>query len=459
MTKSLSTPRQYGKKLIDDFLYLFNCYSIENRAYGRICLHTIIGQVFKNCYFTINARKIDIRFQGQVIQSSGSGKGAGVGIAIRFMEALGLKVYAITKITDAGLIGTIGRFDHKKQKYIIEPGILKDADVIVMEEAGWLYDTNSPHNEDILTYIQICCNALEDKSCLINKKLGPGAIINFKPHASFLLLSYMPEQFMEKLLSKGMIQRFGTVIRDVDYEERLRVLDLYYDGLNVESKETYDELFISIYKRLQLLKTKFGSGQIKMTFTPKAQENLRRISKEMFEMMHDASPKAKPKLKEFTIRLAEMLNKLSCHHALLRYSTQVELEDTQYAKLIYTPIWRTTMAFIEISLIPDPKERARMNGYVATSVDLYKGICNREQNPKIKFTDKNGAIWVRRETMLERLRLTWSFDDCSKTAANEIFHSLEREGKQRNPKAWFQTKKIKERGSAKYVKLLKDLKL
>lgn len=459
MSEELSTKKKYGKKLIDDFLSLFDCYSIDNRAYGRICLHTIIGQLFKNCYFTIKGRKIDIRIQGQVIQSSGSGKGAGVGIAIRFMMALGLKVYVITKITDAGLIGTIGRFDHKKQKYIIEPGILKDADVIVMEEAGWLYDTSSAHNEDILTYIQICCNSIHDESCQINKKLGPGAMISFKPHASFLLLSFMPDQFMEKLLSKGMVQRFATVIRDVDFEERLKVLDLYYDGLNDDSMDTYDELFLDIYKRLQLLKTKFGSRQIKMKFTTQAQENLRRIATEMVELIHEASPKAKPKLKEFTIRLAEMLNKLACHHALLRYSTQVELEDTQYAKLIYTPIWRTTMAFIEISLIPDPKERARVHGYIATAVDLYKGIVNRGTDPKVKFTDKNGAVWVRRDTMLELLRKSWSFDDCSKTAANEIFHDLERVGNQRNPKAWFQTKKIKERGSAKYVKLLKDLKL
>jgi len=451
---TLTEKKTYGDVLIKDFMKLFLSYSLNNIDYARFTLHTLIGQMLKNVYFRVGARKIDIRTHMLLIQPSGSGKGAGFGIACDFFEELGLIVHKLTEASDAGLVGTIDRYDNYRQEYIINEGLLKDADLVAMEEASTLFDYQSEFSKKNLTYIQIACNPSLDSSSHIEKKLGRGDPIKLHPECSFLLLTYMPDKLMEALVKRGMLQRFVTIIRDIGLEERKHIINLMFDNLNIKSEKSYDELHDSILDRLKIIQKVYSAGNktIQVDITDDAKENMRAISLEFVDMIQDAAFTARQKLEEFVHRLAELIIRISIHHALLRLSRTpngrclVEVEDTTYAKLYLRPIWKRLIAWIEIALIPDPQERARFHHRINTSIDVYYKILQ-----DAKYVKKD--VWVRRRTLIEMLAPR--LGDISTTAADQAFSDLEKPETERDPKAWFEWRKY---GSVKYVKLLKELR-
>lgn len=443
----------YGDVLIKDFMKLFLSYSLNNVDYARFTLHTLVGQMLKNVHFRVGARKIDIRTHMLLIQPSGSGKGAGFGIACDFFEGLGLTVHKLTEATDAGLVGTIDRWDEKSKEYVINEGLLKDADLIAMEEASTLFDFQSDFSKKNLTYIQIACNPHLDSSSHIEKKLGRGEPIKLHPTCSFMLLTYMPDKLMSALVKRGVLQRFITIIRDIGLEERKFLLNLLFDNINYKSAKEYDKMHLSILNRLDVVKKTFSAGKknTEVEITDDAKENMRYISEKFLRMIQDATPTAREKLEEFVHRLGEMVVKISIHHALLRLSETssgrclVEVEDTNYAKLYLQPIWRRLICWIEIALIPDPQERARMHRRIKVSIDGYYSLLEEGKYVREK-------LWVRRRSLLEFIAP--KLRDISITAANQAFSELERKEGEDDPKAWFEMKKY---GSVKYVKLLKDI--
>ena len=111
-----------------------------------------------------------------------------------------------------------------------------------MEEASTLFDYSSEFSRKNLTYLQIGMNPLDDESCEISKKIGSVEdAIRFKPHCSFLLLTYLPEKFVHALVTRGVIPRFVTLIQDVTLEERLKVVDIGIDKLNKSTENVYDK--------------------------------------------------------------------------------------------------------------------------------------------------------------------------------------------------------------------------
>ena len=92
----------------------------------------------------------------------------------------------------------------KQKKEEIVYGLLKTADIVGMEEASVIFDLSSDFSKKNMTYMQITMNPLWDSSCRITKKLG-NHIIDFKPHASFILTSYPPDRLAEKITKTGFL--------------------------------------------------------------------------------------------------------------------------------------------------------------------------------------------------------------------------------------------------------------
>jgi len=498
--------KKFGNNLIKDFLKLFDEHSIRNPAYARMILHVILGQALKNIYFRQGARRIDIRIHLLLIRPSGAGKGAGYGFFHGLASDLGMDNQMLTEATDAGLAGS-GGMNPRTGDIEINEGLMVNADFISMEEGSTLFDYTSSFSKKNLTYLQIAMNPLADASCEISKKIGSiEDAIRFKPHCSFLILTYMPERFINALITRGVIQRFVTIIQAVTLDERLKVVDIGIDKLNISTEDDFDEKYQSVLARIKYVINKYQKRGIppattrynlnkdvltaglnravgrkldndiieKLTssvektvdrlnnpdwsgycfdISDKSKEEIRVVEHELMNMINDTTPVAQEKLQEFTHRVLEQLIRFSIHHAILDLRESVETQDVVYARQVMLPIWQNVIYNLEDMLVAEREQRIRINMVISGAVDMYHAMLT-ENNPKFVRKDNVGSIWVRRATLIKRLQPKW--DNCSFITANNRVMRLETDKKgDTNKNKWFQRKKF---GSTLFVKLLQDIK-
>lgn len=492
---------KFGDKFISEYLRYFHEYSMGNRDYGLLILHVLMGQALKHIYFRAGARKIDIRMHGLFISPSGTGKGAGFGLFCKLSKDVGLNNQQLTEATDAGLAGTGMRLPDGNYELI--PGLMQEADEISMEEASPIFDMKTSFSKKNLTYIQIAQNPLDDASCEIIKRLGsiPDAI-RFKPHCSFMLTTYIPDNFKEELVKRGVIQRFTTIMKNPSLEDRMKVLDKAIDKLNSKTEEHYEKQYqtllekfktiINTYQKLggleedksksyQIENEKLSRiiGRITPTLDGKQREDLckkvhqevARLQKpvwkgfcfdidesakaelrvdmhELVEMIKDTTIIAQEKLAEFVHRIYEILVRLSIHHSIMRMDRKVHSVDILYAKKVFMPIWRELIYNIEELLVPTTTQMAKTTFIIHRSLDTYKRLV--KENDKRYVKQKN---WVRRTKLLQDLQFVW--DNCSRVTANNRLLKLETDVEgDTNKNKWFLRKKI---GNTIYVRLIQDL--
>ena len=403
----------FGDKLISDYLEVFDKYSFKNRIYGIIALHVVLGQALRNVHYKLGRRKVDNRLHFILIKPQGTGKGAGFGFCKKIAEWCGLDFQILSESTDGGLAGS-KKYDPVQKKDIIVPGLLETADIVAMEEASILIDFANEFSKKNMTYMQITMNPLEDDSCFIHRRLV-GMDISFKPHASFLLMSYPPDKIGDKITKTGFMDRMITDFEDVTLVDRLEVLKKFTENSNLDEKEWMDkEQYVK--KRLQYVVRKYEKGNININIDEKIHQAVLQCIDEMATMILDASPKAREKLEHFITRLYEILVKLSIHHALLSNRTDLRISDVLYARMTYLPIWRNLIISIESLLIISPQERFRKHSIKSQAIREYKKLL---QDGKYVKND----IWVRRLTMVQNLQPKW--DNCSMETANNNLSKLE----------------------------------
>lgn len=298
-------------------------------------------------------------------------------------------------------------------------------------------------------------NSLWDSSCTISKKLGT-TLIEFKPHASFLLTSYPPDNLAEKVMKTGFLDRVIPVFESVSLEQRLTIMRQMTERLNKPEEEVND-------KEEEVLETISGivnfykKGEYCVDVPEDIQRTLLRIIEEFAMKVLDASPKAQEKLEHFVTRLYEILIKLSIHHALFNLRTRVKINDLLYARKVYLPIWKNLIVNIESLLIIDPSERARRNKIIQQSLQQYDKLLRDGTYVKNK-------VWVRRLSMLPALQKRW--DSCSKETADNNLKQIEKNSDLDKEKfrriarleekdKFFETKEI---GGFTYIKKIRDIK-
>jgi hypothetical protein len=452
---SIMRKTNIGDKLIEDFNDVFANYSIDNRMYGLITLHVAFGQALcQNVYYRMGSRKIDIRVHLLLIKPQATGKGAGFSVCEKLADNLGLQFQSLTTSTDAGLVGT-KIYDHSQKEEIIVDGLLKTADIIGMEEASMIFDLASDFSKKNMTLMQITMNSLWDSSCIISKKLGT-TLIEFKPHASFLLTSYPPDNLAEKVMKTGFLDRVIPIFETVSLEQRLSTLKKMTELLNKPQGELNDKEQ-GVIETLCGIVNFYKKGEHCIEISENIHQKLLYIIEEFAMKVLDASPKAQEKLEHFVTRLYEILIKLSIHYALFNLRTRVEISDLLYARRIYLPIWKSLIVNIESLLIIDPSERARRNKIIHQSLQEYDKLLVENKYVKEK-------VWVRRLSMLPSLQQKW--DNCSKETADNNLRKLEKNleldtdnfrriARLEEKDKFFETKEI---GGFTYIKKIRDIK-
>ncbi len=436
----------FGDTLIKDYLEVFDMYSFKNQNYGRMSLHVILGQALKNVYYRVGARKIDARVHLLLIKPSGTGKGAGYGFVVRMAEKIGLDFQHLTESTDAGLAGSLDHYDEKLKEWIVNHGLLETADIVGMEEASTIFDYSSQFSKKNLTYLQIAMNPLDDVSCCITKRLA-AETIEFKPHASFILLSYPPDKLEDAIAKRGIIQRFITIFEEVTLEDRMDNIRQAMKNVNKSSEIDIDKSFNSIVHRLMSVVKRYEKDEMCFNISNKSNEAIYNVVSELVGMILRATPIAREKLEEFTHRFYETLTKLAIHHAILSLRTEVQIQDVMYARMVYTPIWYQTIYYIEKLLVLTDKERSRRHRIVRQALEVYDELFNQTDERIVK---KGG--WVRRETMIKMLQEKW--DNCTQITADFNLKTLEKTIGDLEKDKFFERGEI---GGVDYLKKIKDL--
>jgi len=437
----------FGEKIINDYMELFNLHSFKNKLYGQISFHVILGQALSDrIYYRQGAREIEPRVHLLLIKPQGTGKGAGYGFVEKMSQALGLDFQSLTESTDAGLVGTV-------QDGEIVPGLLQSADIVGMEEASVLFDYASDFSKKNMTYMQITMNALQDSSCHITKKLGT-EMIDFKPHASFVLMTYPPDKLVDRLLKTGFVDRVIPIFEDVTLVDRLEIIEAMLRNINTSSKESFKEKFDSIKERLEVIINTYRTNRTRIEIPEEIHKVILRIITDFANHIQGASPKAREKLEHFVTRLHETLLKLAIHHAVLCRRQTLTIGDVLYARQLYWPIWTNLIISIESLLIISPQERARTHRIIRTSLEEY----DRQIREKKFVKDK---VWVRRPTMVENLQPLW--DNCSLETADSNLMKLEKSPElEYSELAKYEKDKFFERkvfgGHTAYLKKIKDIK-
>lgn len=204
--------------------------------------YLIMSQYFKNVKVAFGSKDKELRLSYFEIEPSRSGKGERAKVCREVLEKLGYKCVVVTKITSAGLIGSVDdkaiEYNYKNKlkrgdKDFKDPviyGDLKNNDVLFFPEAKKLLQMND--NDDTLSDLQ---EAL-DYPGTIRKKLRNGEM-KYDCTCSLYCMTYMLFEVTETLKSQGFFQRIILRIKDFTSEEnhmlREKIIDRYKTSSNI----------------------------------------------------------------------------------------------------------------------------------------------------------------------------------------------------------------------------------
>ena len=210
--------------------------------------YVVMSQYFKNVRIAFGSGEKDVRLSYFEIEPSRSGKGERMKVMKKLLEALDLSWVKITRVTEAGVIGSVNEkaleYNYKNNlkegdKTYKNPIIIGDLgkyDVIFFEEAKKLLLMGEQH--DMLGDLQ---EAL-DYPGHIRKKLKNGAIEYFADCSLYCTTYYTPE-IGDTLLKQGFFQRVIFRIREFTIAEnrelRRRIIELF--NTNKDRRGEFEE--------------------------------------------------------------------------------------------------------------------------------------------------------------------------------------------------------------------------
>tara|TARA_R110001592_G_scaffold89044_2_gene261958 strand:+ start:2142 stop:3410 length:1269 start_codon:yes stop_codon:yes gene_type:complete len=225
---------------IDDVLEqwtdVFCEYSYNNERYAQLCLHLVLGQIYKNRFIIKGSQRIDGRINIAAFWDASGGKSAPYGFVRDMLMSAGKDVRDLDDFTDAALIGTwrqaedADEEDEAEGGLILEPGIMQLADVIHFDEASTLF-METQHTKKAINFLEKALNPIGSAHNLISKKLASGPAIEFHSDLSLYLTTYIPENIGQEFLNKGLMQRTLVLPKRLNFAQRVDNLRTDVDKL------------------------------------------------------------------------------------------------------------------------------------------------------------------------------------------------------------------------------------
>lgn len=214
--------------------------------------YVLMGQYFRNVRIAFGSRQKDLRLNFFWIQPSRTGKGELSGVTKEVASGLGIRWAKVTKITDAGLLGSIDHYaieynykhklteDDERWKNPVVIGDLGNYDIIFFDECKQLLEPQT-YNENSM---QIMQEAL-DYPGHVRSKLRFNYPIEYDCSCSIYATTYYLGQSIEtSLLTTGFFQRMMPYMRDMTIEENeaLRMAIIQKFRTTKLSPELYNDM-------------------------------------------------------------------------------------------------------------------------------------------------------------------------------------------------------------------------
>lgn len=246
-----------GKSLIQIFNELANMVVVNVEKQGisipiYASFYVLMGQYFKDIKIGFGSKEKDLRLNFFWVQNSRTGKGEHSGVAKQVATGLGIRWTKVTKITDAGLLGSIDQFaieynyknklseDDDRWKNPVVVGDLGNFDLIFFDECKQLLEPQV-YNENSM---QIMQEAL-DYPGHVRSKLRFNVPIEYDCSCSIYATTYYLGKSIEtSLLGTGFFQRNMPYMKDVSIEEnnslRRRIIQKF--NTSKKNQEVYNDM-------------------------------------------------------------------------------------------------------------------------------------------------------------------------------------------------------------------------
>lgn len=364
----------------------FEEYSYNNKEFGVLSLHLVIGQLLKYQAIKKKGQRLDLRCNLYTMMDTGSGKSAALDMVCNFAPEVGLNVRSVDSFTDAALLGTIEQkisyndMNDKIIDYNIAEGILQDADIVHFDEGELLLNTNK-NSENAKIYLQKGMNPIGTPSNIIHKKLAHGDPIDIPVEASFYVTSYVPTRFEDMVVNSGFLPRMVLLPKELTIADRQRnsAIDIDYLGESPEY-EGSDEEIISYLRQIK------SAGMSMMDFSF---DGVKPLIKNFVFKMYDIGVNSSFGMQKlyngFVPRYQNHFYTLCAHHAVMEDRMNVRRSDVIYANSIVYPLMKELLTLLEVC--------TTQNKQGIQNENLYKQIAMREYS-KLSSVSEMEDGWV-----------------------------------------------------------------
>lgn len=328
----------------------------------------------------------DIRYHFFTIRDSRTGKGELYAVTRDLAEALGLKVCKRTRLSDAGIFGTIDEkaieynYKHKltpdnpEYKDPVVIGDLGNYDIIFFVECGQFLNPQ-PFVKEVLGILQ---EALDDGGH-VSGKLRNTYEIDYNSTASTWCSTYYMDEIETKLIKQGYFQRNPPYIREIslmeNHELRHSIIDLY--KTNPKKIEEYNYKIQLLAQRIKAI-----NNNRAMYMSTEAKNQLHHIYNSISIDISKASGTELRVLKSFSQTAIDMCAKIGAIHACMRdnYTTSIDLVDLTPANAFVRSMFNTIINKIEIS-----DKQTDIEKRVGYAINLFREEI--KHNPKLSKED------------------------------------------------------------------------
>ncbi len=341
----------------------FNIYSFNNPEYNIACFHLVMGQLLKNnCCIQRQGIETDPRISILYLKPTFSGGSAGYDFIALIFDRLGLKANSILDSSDAALIGSLrkettlineGTDEEKKETvYINDKGLLDKSisDLTEYDECSWIFNPHlPPYQEKVRNVIQMALNPIGSKSSKIIRVLKHGTI-TCEVECSLLLITYPPKNISLELLHSGFTQRFLTIPKTIDLDERMKNIETDIDRYKTDTKDLkLHENIENIVQLLGFIKTFYSQNMFIFAFEDNALEYFKNIEKDILTSFKTTNQSIKENIGSIMAASVRKIAAISMHHAAMRFDIRITKEDVEYAfNDVFKPILELQHSYFEL---------------------------------------------------------------------------------------------------------------
>ena len=325
-----TTTQLDASQFINQYNSVFSRKVFQMPHFATRSLHTVIGILLRDVQVYFGGSNIDLRNSSIVMQSSGAGKQPTIEFILEIVKHFGIDFRPRKMITSAGAVGTI--VDGKEV-----PGDLKKLDLIVCAEGdSILYPQMDRFGGDLLT--DLCIS--QDANNSITKRLAAGEIEPYTSKTSFFITTTVPVRINPRWVEKGLFQRFGMNIKDVEIPVYQGVRNEVVDKIGEKDDLSGDIEVLAAILTLKPIPKEF-------IFSKKIKEEIKAKAQVLDKVLIDfTKPYVKTTAKTFTIRRDLKMIVYACHHAFLDNRNEINSEDVNYAYNISSGSWQDILSFI-----------------------------------------------------------------------------------------------------------------